>query len=83
MPVTHLLKKYQSYAYVVPAALAGLIAVIFFFNLMQARSQTKALADSASIYQKQLTTTQKELAVLKNQDQYKRNEDLQKNIKSH
>lgn len=48
---------------------------------MQSRSQTKALADNASVYQKQLIATQKELTALKNQDQYKRNEDLQKNIK--
>lgn len=77
-----MLKKYRNFAYIVPAAVAGIVAVLFFYNLMQARSQTKALADNASTYQKQLTTTEKELATLKNQDQYKRNEDLQKNIKS-
>ncbi len=81
MPVTLLLKKYRSYAFVIPSALAGIITVLFFFNLMQSRSQTKALADNASVYQKQLIATQKELTALKNQDQYKRNEDLQKNIK--
>lgn len=82
MPLTRLLKHYRNYAFIIPSALAGIITILFIFTVLQSNSQTKALADNASVYQKQLTATKKELAELKNQDQYKRNEDLQKNIKA-
>lgn len=82
MPLTRLIKRYRTYAVIIPSALAGILVILVIITIFQSKAQTKALADSASTYQKQLTATKKELAVLKNQDQYKRNDDLQKNIKA-
>lgn len=76
--ILHLLKKYSRYLFIVPSIIAGILVVVVFYNLMQLNFQTSVLAND----QKQLMQVRKELAELKNQDQYKRNEALHAQIKS-
>ncbi|CAN5182238.1 hypothetical protein BH09PAT1_BH09PAT1_6700 [soil metagenome] len=82
MPFAHLFKKYPKLALLIPytADVLLFLALIGFFIF--SNSQTKTYNNVSTNYQKQLSATQRELVTLKNQDQYKKNEDLQKNIEA-
>jgi hypothetical protein len=82
MPVRTFFAKYSRYFLVFTSLLAVGLFALYYMHLTQSRSQTFALTTTLSKSQQQLTSKEKELQALKNQDQYKRNEALQKEIKA-
>lgn len=85
MMVMHLpavLKVIHKYLFVIPTVITGIFLILYFFHLNELRSQSHALSSTLSNTEKEVQKAKSELDTLKNQDQYKRNEELQKEIKA-
>lgn len=82
MPAKSFFVKYYCYCLIFTSILALGLFTLYFIHLTRSRSQTYALTENLASYQKQLSSKEKELTALKNQDQYKRNETLQSQIKA-
>lgn len=82
MPIRAFIVKNSRYFLAFTSVLAVGLFVLYFIHLTQSKSQTFALTTNLTQSQQQLATKEKELEALKNQDQYKRNEALQKQIQA-
>lgn len=76
------LKKFRNYSFIFPTIIACIFLVLYIVHLTQLRSKSFALTDSLSKAELEVKKTKIELENLKNEDQVKRNEMLQKEIKS-
>lgn len=82
MPTPSQLKKLQRYTFIIPTIIAGVFLILYFIHLTELRSASNALAVSLSDAKEQTSKAKQELETLKNQDQIKRNDALEKEIKS-
>lgn len=80
MPVNPILSKFKKPVFLVPSILLLFIFSIFYIQLTVNQSRTLSFSEDLAKIQKEKGEFEKELSVLKNQDEYKRNETLQKEI---
>lgn len=82
MPISFIHKQFSRFLPIIPLIFVVILLVIGYVLFQQFQSESTTLQSSLSESAKKLAATEKELQNLKNQDQVKRNDSLEKDIKA-